>query len=67
MTGSGGFIGTGGTGAYLVALAKTHRLRLATLDQIVCAKPWARGVAENPLASEYGPLRMAPGLPTVGR
>jgi hypothetical protein len=48
------------TDAYLVALAKTHGLRLATLDEVLCAKPWARGVAENPLARE-------PGLPsTIG-
>jgi hypothetical protein len=46
------------TDAYLVTLAKTHGLRLATLDQILCAKPWARGVAENPLAR-------GPGLPST--
>ena len=37
------------TDAYLVALAKAHGLKLATLDSLLCDKAWARGVAENPL------------------
>jgi predicted nucleic acid-binding protein len=37
------------TDAHLVALAKRHGLKLATLDGILAAKPWAAGVAENPL------------------
>ncbi len=37
------------TDAYLVALARAHGLRLATLDDALCKKPWAAGVAENPL------------------
>jgi len=37
------------TDAYLVALARTSRLRLATLDEGLCRKPWAEGVAVNPL------------------
>jgi predicted nucleic acid-binding protein len=37
------------TDAHLVTLAKRHGLRLATLDGILIAKPWAAGVAENPL------------------
>ena len=37
------------TDAHLVILAKRHGLKLATLDQRLLAKPWAAGVAENPL------------------
>ena len=37
------------TDAHLVTLARRHRLRLATLDVALIAKPWAAGVAENPL------------------
>lgn len=37
------------TDAYLVELAKAHSLKLATLDKPLCLKPWAAGVAENPL------------------
>jgi uncharacterized protein len=37
------------TDAHLVALAKKHRLKLATLDAALAAKPWAKGIAENPL------------------
>jgi len=37
------------TDAHLVALAKRHGLKLATLDAALAAKPWAAGVAENPL------------------
>jgi toxin-antitoxin system PIN domain toxin len=40
------------TDAYLVALAKAHGFRLATLDQSLCGKDWARGVAEDPLGRE---------------
>ncbi len=37
------------TDAYLVALAKAHGRKLATLDGPLCGKAWAKGVAENPL------------------
>lgn len=37
------------TDAYLVALAKAHGLKLATLDRSLCGKAWAKGVAEDPL------------------
>lgn len=37
------------TDAHLVILAKRHGLKLATLDRPLVAKPWAVGVAENPL------------------
>ncbi len=37
------------TDAHLVTLAKRHGLKLATLDGMLIAKPWAAGVAENPL------------------
>ena len=37
------------TDAHLVTLAKRHGLKLATLDASMIAKPWAVGVAENPL------------------
>ena len=37
------------TDAYLVTLAKAHKLKLATLDASLCGKAWAKGVAENPL------------------
>lgn len=37
------------TDAYLVALAKVHGLKLATLDEQLCGKAWAKGVAGNPL------------------
>jgi predicted nucleic acid-binding protein len=39
------------TDAYLVELARAHRLQLATLDDALCARPWAAGIAVNPLAS----------------
>jgi predicted nucleic acid-binding protein len=39
------------TDAHLVMLAKKHGLKLATLDAVLIAKPWAAGVAENPLQS----------------
>lgn len=37
------------TDAHLVALAKAHGLKLSTLDKALCQKPWAKGIAENPL------------------
>ena len=37
------------TDAHLVTLAKRHGLRLATLDGSLITKPWAAGIAENPL------------------
>ena len=37
------------TDAYLVALAKAHGLKLATLDGPLCGKAWAKGIAGNPL------------------
>lgn len=37
------------TDAHLVRLAATHQLKLATLDTALCHKPWAAGIAENPL------------------
>ena len=37
------------TDAHLVTLAARHGLKLATLDGTLLAKPWADGVAENPL------------------
>ena len=37
------------TDAHLVKLAGNHGLRLATLDDELCGKPWAIGIAENPL------------------
>lgn len=39
------------TDAYLVELARSHGLKLATLDDVLCAKVWAAGTAENPIAS----------------
>jgi predicted nucleic acid-binding protein len=41
------------TDAHLVALAKRHGLKLATLDLPLTAKPWAAGVAENPLTRAF--------------
>jgi predicted nucleic acid-binding protein len=32
--------------AHLVCLARYHGLKLATLDKLLCSKPWAAGVAE---------------------
>jgi predicted nucleic acid-binding protein len=37
------------TDAHLVTLATRHGLKLATLDGLLMVKPWAAGVAENPL------------------
>lgn len=39
------------TDAHLVTLARQHRLRLATLDDDLAAKPWARGIVIDPLAA----------------
>jgi toxin-antitoxin system PIN domain toxin len=36
------------TDAHLVHIARRFRLKLATFDAALCAKEWARGVAENP-------------------
>jgi predicted nucleic acid-binding protein len=37
------------TDAHLVALARKHGLKLATLDMALVSKPWALGIAVNPL------------------
>ena len=37
------------TDAHLVTLARRHTFKLATLDTTLLGKPWAFGVAENPL------------------
>jgi hypothetical protein len=37
------------TDAYFVELARAHGLKLATLDDGLCRKSWAAGIAENPL------------------
>jgi predicted nucleic acid-binding protein len=37
------------TDAYLVELARAHGLKVATLDDGLCRKSWATGIAENPL------------------
>lgn len=42
------------TDAHLVTLAKRHGLKLATLDGTLLGKPWAAGVAENPLPQPKG-------------
>ena len=42
------------TDAHLVTLAKRHGVKLATLDGTLLAKPWAAGVAENPLLQPIG-------------
>lgn len=39
------------TDAHLISLASKHALKLATLDAALIAKPWAKGIAENPLLS----------------
>ncbi len=44
------------TDAHLVTLAKRHGLKLATLDATLLAKPWAAGVAENPLPQSPSPV-----------
>ena len=43
------------TDAHLIALAKRHGLKLATLDAGLIAKSWAAGVAQNPLLSKTTP------------
>ena len=35
--------------AYLVSLARHHLLKLVTLDTALCRKPWAMGIAKNPI------------------
>ena len=46
------------TDAHLITLARRHGLKLATLDGNLMGKPWAAGVAENPLlASESTPAK----------
>ncbi len=35
--------------AHLIRLAAGKKLKLATLDQSLCQKVWAKGVAENPV------------------
>lgn len=37
------------TDAYLVTLARSHGAKLATLDDALCAKAWAKDTAVNPL------------------
>lgn len=37
------------TDAHLVTLASRYGLQLATLDDVLCRKPWATGIAVNPL------------------
>jgi len=37
------------TDAYLAMLAKAHGLKLCTLDRQLCQRPWAKGIAEDPL------------------
>jgi toxin-antitoxin system PIN domain toxin len=37
------------TDAHLVQLAASHGLKLATLDENLCRRPWSAAVAENPL------------------
>ena len=46
------------TDAHLITLAKRHGMKLATLDSELVSKPWAVGVAENPLLPSKAP---APG------
>jgi predicted nucleic acid-binding protein len=43
------------TDAHLIALAKRHGLKLATLDGDLISQPWAAGIAENPLLSPKSP------------
>jgi predicted nucleic acid-binding protein len=38
------------TDAHLVQLAATHGLKLATLDQTLCRRPWSASLSENPLS-----------------
>jgi predicted nucleic acid-binding protein len=34
--------------AHLVRLAARHRMKLATLDVVLCGRAWADGIAEDP-------------------
>jgi predicted nucleic acid-binding protein len=43
------------TDAYLVSLANSQGLRLATLDDALCTKSWAATTAFNPLAQQPTP------------
>ena len=36
------------TDAHLVRLAARHRMKLATLDAVLCGRAWADGIAEDP-------------------
>jgi len=47
------------TDAHLVTLAKRHERRLATLDNSLINKPWALGIAENPLSRASVPATQA--------
>lgn len=44
------------TDAHLVQLAASHGLKLATLDETLCRRPWSAGIAENLLG--YGSNRI---------
>ena len=37
------------TDAHLVRLATNNGMKLATLDESLCRKAWAKSIAENPL------------------
>ena len=45
------------TDAYLVELARSKGLRLATLDGVLCEKAWAAGIAFTPFAKAANPLQ----------
>ena len=45
------------TDAYLVELARSKGLRLATLDEVLCEKVWAAGIALAPFPKAANPLR----------
>ena len=47
------------TDAHLITLAKRHGLKLATLDETLIAKPWAAGIAANPLLPPKAGLKIA--------
>jgi len=36
------------TDTHLIKLARTYRLSLATFDAVLCGRPWAQGIAEDP-------------------
>lgn len=42
------------TDAHLIALAKRHGLKLATLDAALTAKPWGQGDSTEPVAADDG-------------